>query len=209
MKQKEKIQKAYVEYLLENEKKPRSVYILAKHLKIAEAEVYEHFSSLSAIDRSIWGDFIAETLKRVESEEVYASYSVREKMLAFYFTLIEVLKAKRSYVLVSFEHKRRADLNPAFLQLFKANFQDYAQSLVLEGLETQEIAERPYITDTYPRLLWGQVYSVIRFWTKDHSAAFENTDVFIEKAVNFAFDGMGKTPIDSAFDLLKFAWQNR
>jgi hypothetical protein len=98
---------------------------------------------------------------------------------------------------------------PAFFESFKEEFHDYTENLILEGRETQEITERPYIVDMYPKIFWTQALLILRFWVKDLSPNFEKTDVYVEKAVNFAFDVMGKTSLDSAFDFFKYAFQNR
>jgi AcrR family transcriptional regulator len=204
-----KIRKAFVEYVLENEQAPKSIYKLAKSVKLKEEEFYEHYTSIAAIENDIWRGFFEETRKRIESEEVYASYSVREKMLAFYYTWIEVLKANRSYV-ASIYHEHKSSMKvPAFFESFKEEFHDYTENLILEGRETQEITERPYIVDMYPKIFWTQALLILRFWVKDLSPNFEKTDVYVEKAVNFAFDVMGKTSLDSAFDFFKYAFQNR
>jgi AcrR family transcriptional regulator len=205
----EKIRKALIEYVLEQDERPKSVYLLAKKMKMKEEDFYEYFSSIEAIEQSIWLDFFEETKKRIESEDVYAGYSVREKVLAFYFTWLEILKANRSYAIFAYRHKDRFDLSPHFLQPFKKAFKDFTEELVLEGRETQEIADRRFITEVYPRMFWLQAMGIFRFWVKDTSPSFEKTDVFVEKAVNFGFDAMGSNVFDSTFDLFKFAFQNR
>ncbi|MCU0447168.1 MAG: TetR family transcriptional regulator C-terminal domain-containing protein [Microscillaceae bacterium] len=205
----EKIRQNFIEYVLEKNEKPKSVYQLTKQMQMKEEEFYEHFSSLEALEQAIWLGFFEETKKRIESEDVYAGYSVREKVLAFYFTWLEVLKVCRSYVVFNYRHKSPFDLSPHFLKTFKKAFKDFTEELVLEGRESQEIADRRFITEVYPRVFWLQAMGIWRFWVKDTSPNFEKTDVFIEKAVNFGFDAMGSNMLDSSFDLFKFAFQNR
>ncbi|MDX2303219.1 MAG: TetR family transcriptional regulator C-terminal domain-containing protein [Microscillaceae bacterium] len=206
----EKIKKAYIEYFLESDKKPSSVYLLCKKAKIKEDEFYEHFNSTEGIDQKIWLDFFEETRHKIEQDEVYSGYSVREKVLAFYYTLVEVLKAERSFVLMCYEGLPRMAPQPPFLKELKPVFHEFIENLIMEGRETQEIAERPaLLMDNYSRIFWWQLLLVTRFWVNDTSKSFEKTDVYIEKAVNFAFDTMGKTSLDSAFDFAKFAFQNR
>jgi AcrR family transcriptional regulator len=205
----DKIRKSFVEYVLEHNQRPTSVYLLAKRLKMKEQEFYEHFNSLRAIEDSIWSGFLAETKEKIESEEVYAGYSVREKLLAFYFTWLEVLKENRSYAMWCFESLPKWELNPSFLQGFKKEFEDYAASLMLEGRESQEVQERALLHNIYPKAFTAQVIAVLKFWVRDTSPNFEKTDVFVEKSVNLAFDLIGRTALDSAFDFLKFVWQNK
>lgn len=207
----EKIKNAYIEFLLENHNPPGSAYQIAKKAGIGEEDFFNTYTSLKAIDQAIWSDFFAETKNRIESEEVYADYSVREKLLAFYFTLIEVLKARRSYVIKAFPSElKEFGKAPDLLSEFKSGFMNYVDNLILEGRESQEFSERPsFIIDIYPRIFWTQALLVVRFWVRDDSMGFEKTDAYIEKAVNFGIDVMGPTSLDSAFDFFKYAIQNR
>ena len=56
------------------------------------------------LENAIWLSFFEKTISIIENDAAYPEYSVREKVLAFYYTLIEVLKENRSYVLKNFEH---------------------------------------------------------------------------------------------------------
>jgi AcrR family transcriptional regulator len=209
MELKEKIRKAFIEYCLENDHKPSSVYILAKKMKIKEEDFYEQYNSLETLENDIWLGFFEDTRQRIESEEVYASYSVREKVLAFYYTWLEVLKSQRSFVIYAYHQKKSLDTRPSFLEDFRRAFKSFVEELLIEARESQEIADRRFASEIYPRMFWLQTLAILKFWVKDRSQNFEKTDVLIEKTVNFGFDAMGKSALDSAFDLFKFAFQNR
>jgi hypothetical protein len=88
------------------------------------------------------------------------------------------------------------------------DFLDYAGGLIEEGLATEEIARRQMIADKYKYLLWAQPISIFKFWVKDQSDQFEDTDALIEKTVNFSFDLMRSNSLDSLFDLAKFHIQH-
>jgi hypothetical protein len=49
----------------------------------------------------------------------------------------------------------------------------------------------------------------IKFWLDDTSAAFEKTDIFIEKAVNTSFDLVNIKPLESLIDLGKFLFKEK
>ena len=129
-------------------------------------------------------------------------------MLAFYYTFLEVLKPNRSFVLFSYSFKSYWDSNPDFLKKLLPSHKEFTEELVMEGRESQEIAERIYITDYYPYIFKIQFLQVLHFWVNDSSENFEKTDVYIEKAVNFAFDFMGNNLLDSGFDYFKYVFQN-
>ena len=225
----EKIRKAYTEYVLENGKQPTSVFQFAKKLKLAEAEFYNYYASFDAIEADVWLTFFLEAKNTVEADGTYQTYSVREKLLAFYYTWIELLKAQRSFAVYSYGRLRgmnagdvtpiispiaRAGLrsrgaSPQVLMPFKDAFNDFARDLLAEGRESREVEPRPFLTDRYPAALWTQALFVLDFWVKDVSKGFEKTDTAIEKAVNTTFDLIGRSPLDTLFDFAKFAYQNR
>ncbi|MEO1049159.1 MAG: TetR family transcriptional regulator C-terminal domain-containing protein [Bacteroidota bacterium] len=206
---KNKIVEAYIEYILTHGKEPNSVFIFAKEQKMKEEQFYDYFNSFSALEKGIWSSFFEETKAGLEADETYHDYSVREKLLAFYYTWIEVLKANRSYVKHSFHKVKKLERPPSFLKDFKDEFIAYTKELIMEGNASQEIVKRPYISDRYAEGLWLQLLFVLRFWLKDDSQAFEKTDAAIEKAVNLSLDLMGRGPVDTMIDFAKFLYHNR
>ncbi len=206
----EKIQKAYKEYVLENGTQPPSVYIFAKKLKMAEEEFYEYYNSFEAIESDSWVEYFRITMQTIESEEIFAAYSVREKLLAFYYTWIEVLRKDRSYVVYSYKRLRQPVARYSGpMEPFKHAFYNFATELVLEGRESKEVIIRPLVSDRYVDGLWLQCLIILDFWINDLSRGFENTDTAIEKSVNTTFDLIGKSVVDSVLDLAKFMYQNR
>lgn len=206
-----KIKETYMDYLLEHGKQPPSVYQFAKSLKMKESAFYEYYNSFAAIEKEIWRGFFEDAVNRIQSESVYNGYSVREKLLAFYYTWIEVLKDHRSYVAFSVGQNKTGfrPLRVEALNAFKHDFYAFVNELISEGKETNEIVDRPFIGNTYNEGLWQQLLFVLNFWVKDDSKNFEQTDVAIEKAVNLSFDIMGRGPLDTAVDLARFLFQKR
>jgi len=225
----EKIRKAYTEYVLENGKQPTSVFQFAKKLKLAEAEFYDYYASFDAIEADVWHTFFLDAKRAVEADTTYQTYSVREKVLAFYYTWIEMLKAQRSFAVYSYGRlrgtaddmamsssigkagmmARSKNKNSQVLMPFKEAFYDFARDLLAEGRESREVEPRPFLTDRYPNALWTQTLFILDFWVRDVSKSFEKTDTAIEKSVNTAFDLIGRSPLDTLFDFAKFAYQNR
>jgi hypothetical protein len=209
----EKIRQAYTEFVLDNGKEPESVYTFCKKLKIKEEDFYNEYSSFPQIESEIWKVLFIEARASAEREEVYQNYSVREKLLAFLFTWIETLKKNRSYILKSYEGFEKPIYTKRNVQLvdFKASFYDYVNELLMEARETREVEQRPIpqLMQRYPDLFWAKTLFILDFWIKDTSKSFEKTDTMIEKAVNTAFDLLGRSPLDSLFDLGKFIFQNR
>ncbi len=204
------ILEGFVSHVLEHGKEPASIFKFAKDLKINEVEFYNYFTSFDVIKSSIWVALFEETHRQLEEQEVYKEYAVREKFLSFLFTWVEELKKNRSYLHSLYGNKVTTFKNlPTDTREFKEKFSDFASELILEGKETQEIASRPLITEKYDEALWLQVGFVFRYWLDDNSPRFEKTDAAIEKSVNFAFDLMGKSALDSFLDLAKFLYQSK
>ena len=209
MSQAEKIKKAYKEYVLENGTQPSSIFKFVKELKVKEEVFYEEFNSFEAVEQDIWVGLLHQTVEAIQAEEVYDQYSAREKLLAFYYTLIEVMKAERSFILQTAHFDRRSGMMPSFLKAFKKHFMEFIDEVLLEASETEEVKTRPYISERYRDGIWVQFLFVVRFWVKDDSRGFEKTDAAIEKAVNLSFDLMGRGPLDAMVDFAKFLYQNK
>ncbi len=202
-----KILQGYTDYVLTHERVPSSVYVLCKHLAIEEADFYKSFASISALEKALWLTFFADTYQRVMEDEVYASYAVREKLLSFYYTWIEVMKPHRSYVVHTLKHQDCLQLKPVYFEDFKKTFLDYAENLMQEARETDEFPERMFVQNIYSLILGWQASSILQYWVKDTSENFEKTDVFIEKNVNFTCDALSRSFLDSAFEYLVFVFK--
>jgi Tetracyclin repressor-like, C-terminal domain len=209
----ERIIKGYSEYVLENGKKPESIYTFCKKIKIKEADFYNVFSSFSNVESHIWKSMFTETIHTTKAESVFDEYSVREKFLAFYYTWIEVLKNNRSFILVvndDFEKPIFLKKNAQLVD-FKHSYYDFANELLMEARETREVEPRsiPQLMQRYPDIFWAKTLLILEFWINDTSKSFEKTDTMIEKSVNTVFDLLARSPLDSLFDLGKFIYQNR
>lgn len=205
------IRKAYTEYLLTNGHRPPSVFVFARKLKMTEPEFYEFYNSFEQVEGDVWLQFFELARRQAEAEPVYAQYSVREKLLAFYYTWIEVLKANRSYALLSAGTLRRGRFRRPMpsLEAFRRAFIHFITDLLLEGRESREVRQRPFVTDRYPDAFFAQALFLLDFWLHDTSRGFERTDTAIEKTVNTSFDLIGSSALDSVLDLVKFVYQNR
>ncbi len=206
---KQVIQTAYLEYYLEKRVKPTSIYSFCKILEMEEKEFYNHYPSFDRIDDEIWENFYHETITNLSSEKVYKDYSGREKLLAFYYTYIEVLKTKRSFVqLIVKKNRLFGPLSP-FLKLTREHFNYFVKEIIGAGVAAGEVEDRKLLTDKYYLGFWMQFIFVLDFWVNDTSDNFEKTDAAIEKAVNLSFDLLAKNPLDSLFDFGKFVFQSK
>lgn len=204
----EEIQNAYVDYVLTQGRKPKSVYAFAKENNLSEAEFYNFYGSFEAIEETIWTNLITIAITEVQSQEVWEQYSSREKTLAFFYGFIELLKTKRSFALYTLKNSARSIGTPQVLKGVKNAFEDFTVNILQQGIETRELADRRFFSDRYKDALWVQFGLVLSFWAKDKSSGFEKTDVAIEKGINATFDLFERSPLDSLIDYGKFMVTN-
>ncbi|MFZ1809096.1 MAG: TetR family transcriptional regulator C-terminal domain-containing protein [Cyclobacteriaceae bacterium] len=203
----DKIRQEYINSILENEKKPSTVFKFCKRIGIKEDDFYKYYGSFKALEKAIWKEYAVSTIDRLKSDSNYATFSAREKTLAFYFTWIEILKGDRSFIIFQLRKRQLSSSPPSFIRKFKKEFDAWASEVIEEGKQLGEIAQRPYLDKRYGSFLWMHMHFVLLFWVKDESADFEKTDEAIEKSVNLAFDLMGKGVVDNFFEFGKFLWQ--
>lgn len=204
----EELQNAYVDYVLTQGSKPKSVYVFAKENELSEQEFYNYFGSFEGIEQSIWTDLCKKALSEVENQEIWSQYSSREKALAFFYAFIELLKSKRSFVLYSLKHSGMMIGTPSIITGVKNIFETFATGIINQGVESGELANRRFFTGKYKDALWIQFGFILNFWSKDNSAGFEKTDEAIERGVNVTFDLFEKSPLDGLFDYGKFMMNN-
>lgn len=202
-----RIKEHYREFLLLENKKPPSVFAFCKQIGISESEFYERFPSFESIEKTIWSDHLTAVTSGLTSDEKYTSFTAKEKILTFYFALFESFKTDRSFLTHQLGSWKNPSAIPSFLKDFTRLFTDWSRGVIEEGIQSGEIARRPYVLPYYHHLLWMHFLFVLKFWSHDESPEFEKTDVAIEKSVSLAFDLIGKGVLDNAIDFGKFLYQ--
>ena len=204
----EQTKKHYIDYVLTNGEAPKSVYNFAKSLKISESDFYKIYSSFSMIEKKVWEDLTLQTLIKIKKQEVWMQYSSREKMLSFFYSYIELLKTQRSFIIYTLKNHPKRLTTPDVLSDVKPLFENFAEDIINEGIDSGELTERKFISKHYKDALWIQFAFIINFWIDDDSASFEKTDEAIERGINVSFDLFKKSPLDNLFEYGKFLSRN-
>ncbi|HSN08088.1 MAG TPA: TetR family transcriptional regulator C-terminal domain-containing protein [Hanamia sp.] len=204
----EKIQKSYIDYVLTNGESPKSVYNFAKELKITEADFYKIYGSFDAIEKAVWEDLTIATIITIKEQEVWPQYTSREKMLSFFYSYLELLKTKRSFIIYTLKKHPTKITTPNVLTGARSVFESFAEDVINEGLDSGELADRKFLSKKYKEALWIQFGFIINFWMDDDSKDFEKTDEAIEKGINVTFDLFQRSPIDNLFEYGKFLTRN-
>ena len=199
----------YMDYFLEHNKKPSSVYQFAKLNNFEEAEFYKHFTNFETIDETIFEVFFEQTLQLLQKSDDYESYDSKTKLLSFYYTFFELLTANRSFVVAILNHDKNQLKNIKKLDLLRKHFKNFFQSLEIEKLDLQQEKLIEFQEKSMNEMAWIQFALLLKFWIDDTSSSFEKTDIFIEKSVNASFDLMDIKPLKSLFDLGKFMWKEK
>ena len=168
---------------------------LCEEYNFSEEDFYGHYNSLKTLHADVWKSFITDTMTVLSDDPQFATFSVREQLLAFYYTHLEILKPKRDFIKLCDELSRSFPL-PDYLKAYKEEFATFSRSLIEAGIKTGEIADRKLINKSYPNGLWGQLIFVVKFWLKDESPEYEKTDAAIEKAVNLSAEIVRPGPMD-------------
>ncbi len=200
---------SYMEYVLENNSQPSSVYAFAKENKIKEIEFYEHFVNFDNLEQSIFKAFFDNAFDVLEKSTEYKTYDTRNKLLSFYYTFFEILTLNRSYVVYALKHKNNDFKKLKTLVKLKKRFVLFIQHLDIALIDLNQVNLEKIQNKSLQESAWLQLLFTMKFWLEDSSASFEKTDIFIEKAVNASFDLIDVKPLKGILDFGKFLYKEK
>jgi len=158
---------------------------------------------------AIWKHWLEKSVEVLNSDEIYKSYNVYEKLAAFYFTLFMQMSEQQAYVRLLFKHTGLLQIVPECLSDHKNHFMNIYKQIINEGIDSGMMESRKVIDGYNHYLIWMQTVYLIRFWSADKSENNLNTDAAIEKTTNLIADILGRNLIDSGFDMVKFLMQKK
>lgn len=206
---KEKIVSLYMNYVLENGEKPKSVYLFAKLNDFTETEFYAFFGTIESVEKEIFKMFLEMTVELLHKDENYADYDMKSKMLSFYFTFFELLTANRSYVSMSLREHENQLKNLMQLSSLRTSFKKYVAEIISEDYLIKQEKIQDFQKKAIQESAWIQLLLTLKFWLEDESPSFEKTDIYIEKSVKLSFELMNIAPIDSLIDFGKFIFKEK
>nr|WP_315186991.1 TetR family transcriptional regulator C-terminal domain-containing protein [uncultured Flavobacterium sp.] len=206
---KDKIVSMYMNYTLEQNEKPKSVYQFSKLNGFTESEFYTFFGTLNSIENEIFNMFLEKTVALLEKDANYETYDMKSKMLSFYFTFFELLSANRSYVVMSLKENENHLKNLMQLSTLRNSFKEYVAGIISDEYRIKQEKLQSFQEKTIKETSWLQLLMTLKFWLDDSSPAFEKTDIYIEKSVKATFELMNIAPIDSLIDFGKFLFKEK
>lgn len=206
---KQKLISMYMEYVLEHEKHPKTVYKFSKENNIQEEDFYNFFGSFEGLQKGVWEEFYYQTILVMSKSPEFAQFDNREKLLTFYYTFFELLAANRSYVLFTLKQHQNKFKNLEQLKGLRKRIKTFASGLIEEGNKDKPAKVLKQSETFFSEAAWVQFLFLLNFWIDDNSAQFESTDIAIEKSVNTVFDVFDTTPLDRVIDFGKFLWKEK
>lgn len=194
----------YMDFVLEHNTKPKSVFELAKAFNFEESKFYNFYGNIDAVENHVFTLFFQNTVEVLNKSDDYKKFDSRNQLLSFYFTFFENLTANRSYVSLALKDHSNNLKSLKQLQGLRKHFIKYIKNLDVELVEIKNDKVEAFQMKAIAKAAWLQLLLTIKFWLEDSSAAFEKTDIFIEKAVNTSFDLLDIKPFKSVVDLGKF-----
>lgn len=205
----EKLIQAYKNQILGAASRPASIYTFMQDMGEEEKNFYTHFASFEALEQQVFFSYFENTISRLAGSEEYQEYDSLQKILAFFYTWLEVLQSERSLVQFMSQHAHYSlfQLTPSFMATTEEPFQEYVRKLLKSGIDDGQVADRLFVTRYYKQGFWAQARLILQYWLKDNSTDFEKTDVMVEKTLRLAFDVIEPNTLDSGFDLIRFLWR--
>lgn len=206
---KEKIISLYMESVLLNEKAPKSIFKFCNDHDLEEATFYEFFGSFEGLQMEIWNSFYEQTIYLANNDTSYLNFSNKEKMLTFFYTFFELLTLNRSYVLFTLKENQNVIKNLSQLKGLRKDIKHFAADLIRGNNEDTNLKVLKQSVTVFSEGAWLQTLFLMKYWMDDNSAAFENTDLAIEKSVRAIFDVFDTQPLESVLDFGKFLWKEK
>lgn len=199
----------YMDYVLQHNAQPTSIYNFAKANNFEEQEFYKYFGNFNALEQSIFKEFFDNSYNLLEKNEDFKSFDSRNKLLSFYYTFFEILTMNRSFVVYMLKRDKDHLQKHRSLLKLKERFSLFIKHLDIVVFEVKEEKLEKAQNMSIQQSAWLQLMITIKFWLEDTSPSFEKTDIFIEKAVNTSFDLIDIKPLKSIIDLGKFLYKEK
>lgn len=199
----------YIDFVVKHKTKPLDIDDFCNNTSLNKEAFYKHFKSLKKVEKTIFKEFFKNSIEVLNTNKDFLSFDKKNKLLSFYYTFFENLSLNRDYVVIALKASKNKLKTFKTLSALKKNFIAFVNNLALtesilpiEGLEKVQ-------KKVVHEMAWYQLLLTIKFWLEDTSAAFEKTDVLIEKSINTSFELIDNKFLKNAFDLSKFIYQEK
>ena len=195
--------------ILVHNEEPKNIYIFCEKHAISEADFYSFFGSFDTLKQEIWVKFFENAIASIDKDEAYKNFTDKDKLLALYFTLFEIMNLNRSYILFTLKENKQGLKNLKFLKHFRNRFKEFIVDIIRQSATDGNEKFLKVSEPVFSEGAWIQFLFLLKFWMDDTSKGFEKTDVLIEKSVNTVVGLLDTKQLENLFDLGKFLWKER
>ena len=100
-------------------------------------------------------------------------------------------------------------LRDAIVQLLTTQYKDFVSEIISDEYRLKQERFQDIQEKALQESAWIQLLMTLKFWLDDTSAAFEKTDIYIEKSVKASFELMNTAPLESLIDFGKFLFKEK
>jgi Tetracyclin repressor-like, C-terminal domain len=177
---------------------PINAHTLAERADMTAEQFAQFFASADEVGRKAWSDYLAAIQAQLGKSETYQGYSARQKMIAYFFSLVETLGVDRAFI-------EKTRCKEDLIKDYKAGYKAHMAEVVQEGLAMSDVHERFGLSKYYPDVLWLLHSRLVEFWLDDTSEDYTATERAIEIYSKLPLELMGSNVLDSLVETVRFA----
>uniref|UniRef100_UPI004048A994 TetR family transcriptional regulator C-terminal domain-containing protein n=1 Tax=Flavobacterium sp. TaxID=239 RepID=UPI004048A994 len=170
---KQEILSFYIDYFLEHNKQPTSVYLFAKHYTFDESLFYKNYASFDQIEKDFFNSLFTNTKTLLHKSDEFSSYDARTQLLSFYFTYFEMLSANRSFVVAQLKESSNKLKSLYKLSELRIHFKTFYNELEIEKIDLKQDKLVEIQEKSMSETAWLQFLFTLKFWLEDTSLSFE------------------------------------
>jgi len=165
------------------------------------SEIYALFPNKKSILKFYYPSLVIRYRAMVGEIDDFDSYSISEKLSNFMFTLFDMMKEKRLFVMETFyKYEWKCSSNSEFQKEIKELFKDF---FTTDG--NIATSAGVFMGDLFYASLTSNYLYLIKFWLEDDSEDQERTFALIDKITGFIEELVYSKIVDKGFDLAKYS----
>lgn len=186
---------------------------LCKKLDISKGNFLDYFDTIWDLERVIWDKLLKQSIHTIKSDEQYADFSVKEKLLSLMYTFFENLTLNRGYVLHNLRTHGSIKSRKKLFRKMKKTYIKFIEEIFLSNslgfnyklIDVAKTLRKKGLSES----LWLQLTLLITFWRKDTSDNLDKTDEAIEKSVQVIMDILDTSRLKNFMDFGRFLWNEK
>lgn len=203
-----KIIRAAVEEITQNGVKRATMRMIARKAGLADATIYNYFSTKAAILYAYYEDQLDSSIERLRSIEDFSEYSLQEQLQAFFETQLESFLPDREFVEVSFKAITFSlTHNYRYLKPIRKRFFLIISDFFEAAIEVEEIPDQVFLDLTH-HFFWDYYVGLIFYWLGDHSDQFQDTSILLDKSLDLAVTFIKAGVVNKVLDMASFLFRH-